>query len=112
MTDELVERLRSIHTAADCDQAADRIEALTAERERLQKDAKAHEKEIAVWSENYAALERLRDACYGLRSIVEGIDGAMNHGVWRDENGRRLKDTPEWVRFYNATAALNGESHE
>ena len=37
-----------------------------------------------------------------LKEIVEGISGAMNHGTWRDENGMRLKDTPEWVQFYNA----------
>ena len=60
-----------------------------------------------------AERDRLREACSGLRSIVEGIDGAMKHGTWRDENGTRLKDTPEWVRFYNATtAALKGESHD
>jgi hypothetical protein len=34
---------------------ADRIEA-------LERDAKAHEKEIAVWSENYAAMERKLEA--------------------------------------------------
>ena len=33
----------------------DMLEALSA---RLAADAKAHEKEISVWSENYAALER------------------------------------------------------
>lgn len=38
-----------------------------------------------------------------LIEIVEGIAGAMKHGTWRDENGMRLKDTPEWVAFYNAT---------
>jgi hypothetical protein len=37
------------------DKAADMLEALSA---RLSADAKAHEKEIAVWSENYTALER------------------------------------------------------
>lgn len=37
-----------------------------------------------------------------LIEIVEGINGAMNHGTWRDDHGNRLKDTPEWVAFYNA----------
>jgi len=41
----------------------------------------------------------------GLKRIVEEIDGAMNHGTWRDEHGMRLKDTPEWVEFYNSLAA-------
>jgi hypothetical protein len=41
----------------------------------------------------------------GLKRIVEEIDGAMKHGTWRDEHGMRLKDTPEWVAFYNALAA-------
>ena len=43
-------------------------------------------------------------AAEGLRRIVEEIDGAMNHGTWRDDHGVRLKDTPEWVAFYNATS--------
>jgi len=41
----------------------------------------------------------------GLKRIVEEIDGAMKHGTWRDEHGMRLKDTPEWVAFYNSLAA-------
>ena len=40
MTDDLLNRLRSIHTAADCDQATDAIEALTAERDRLREALK------------------------------------------------------------------------
>jgi len=38
MTDDLVKRLRSIHTAADCDKAADRIDTLTAQLESTLKD--------------------------------------------------------------------------
>ena len=45
-------------------------------------------------------------AAKGLRRIVEEIDGAMTHGTWRDVDGLRLKDTPEWVAFYNALASL------
>lgn len=44
----------------------------------------------------------LIEAANGLKRIVEEIDGTMNHGTWRDDKGRRLKDTPEWVRLYNA----------
>ena len=40
-----------------------------------------------------------------LIEIVEGIKGAMDHGTWRDEKGMRLKDTPEWVAFYNTVRA-------
>lgn len=42
----------------------------------------------------------------GLKLIIEEIYGAMTHGTWRDENGRRLKDTQEWVKFYNALSAI------
>ena len=38
-----------------------------------------------------------------LIEIVEGIAGTMDHGTWRDDHGKRLKDTGQWVAFY-ATA--------
>jgi len=41
----------------------------------------------------------------GLKRIVEEVDGAMRHGTWRDAHGMRLKDTPEWVAFYNSLPA-------
>jgi hypothetical protein len=47
----------------------------------------------------HAAERKLADDLIG---IVEGIDGAMNHGTWRDDHGARLKDTPQWVAFYIA----------
>ncbi|MEZ2132732.1 MULTISPECIES: hypothetical protein [unclassified Sinorhizobium] len=53
------------------------------------------------------AGNRLIDASKGLKRIVEEIDGTMNHGTWRDSNGMRLKDTPEWVDFYIALASLS-----
>lgn len=63
----------------------------------------------AAWHQ--LAGEALQNAAYGLRRIVEEIDGAMNHGTWRDErDGARLKDTPEWVAFYNALASLTPKS--
>lgn len=58
-------REMALDVLASSGQAADAYAAqLAAEaeaaaiRERVEKDAKAHEKEIAVWAENYAALER------------------------------------------------------
>jgi hypothetical protein len=51
--------------------------------------------------------EEMADAMRGLRRIVEEIDGAMTHGIWRDERGVRLKDTPEWVAAYNALSAYD-----
>jgi hypothetical protein len=39
------------------------------------------------------------ELCEALVSMVEG-SGCL---VWREATGKRLKDTPEWVRFYNAT---------
>ena len=56
---------------------------------------------------NHPKVQALVDAAGELSSIVEGIQGAFNHGTWRDEkNGMRLKDTSEWVTFYVALAAI------
>ena len=55
--------------------------------------------EVARLSHAHAAERKLADDLIG---IVEGIDGAMNHGTWRDDHGARLKDTPQWVAFYIA----------
>lgn len=44
--------------------------------------------------------------CDNLNQIVEGFQGAMEHGTWRDEKGRRLKDTKEWAEFYVAMKVL------
>ena len=48
------------------------------------------------------APDAVAEAGRSLLRIVEEIEGAMKHGTWRDEKGGRLKDTPEWVSFYNA----------
>jgi len=53
----------------------------------------------------------LLTAGLGLKRIVEEFDGAMKHGTWRDENRMRLKDTPEWVAFYNAITEADAVSH-
>jgi hypothetical protein len=51
-----------------------------------------------------------REAAFGLKRIVEEIDGAMRHGTWRDERtGMRLKDTTEWVEYFNALTAASQE---
>lgn len=49
-----------------------------------------------------------QEAAKDLIGIVEGINN-LSHGTWRDEKGQRLKDTPEWVKFYNA---ISEDSHE
>lgn len=51
-------------------------------------------------------VRALVGAATSMRDAVEGIQGAMEHGTWRDENGMRLKDTKAWVELYNALAAL------
>lgn len=56
------------------------------DRERMQNKRRA-EKEVI-------------NAANWLNEMVEGISGAIEHGTWRDEKGRRLKDTPQWVQFY------------
>lgn len=66
MTDEMAKRLRGLVGMQVGDvpvmihEAADHIDALA---DRMAKDAKAHEKEIAVWSENYAAQCAKRAEC-------------------------------------------------
>jgi predicted RNase H-like nuclease (RuvC/YqgF family) len=79
--------------------AADMLEALSAERDalsaRLDVDAKAHEKEIAVWSENYAALERKvaeveaeRDQLeQDLADMRDNADSAFRRGYYAGRNG-------------------------
>lgn len=46
------------------------------------------------------ALRVLQFSGNALNQIVEGVKGSMEHGTWRDEKGRRLKDTNEWALFY------------
>lgn len=55
-------------------------------------------------------VKALVEAAGELTSIVEGIQGAFNHGNWRDEkNGMRLKDTTEWCALYCALAAMKAK---
>lgn len=46
---------------------------------------------------------KFRASCYALVGIVEGIQGLGR--CWA-ANGERLKDTPEWVAFYNCVASM------
>lgn len=45
-------------------------------------------------------IDNIIASAKSLIAIVEGIDGTMAHGVWRDQHGERLKDTGEWVDLY------------
>lgn len=85
--------LRDEHTAA-----AATLRALLAEIARPRAALPAAQADVGT----------LIEAARAVRQIVEGIDGAMNHGCWRDDHGRRLKDTPEWVALYVALAKQGG----
>jgi hypothetical protein len=62
----------------DAGQQRERAEAAEA---KALKDAKAHEKEIAVWSENYAALERkVQELVEAERERCAQIAINMNNG--------------------------------
>ncbi len=92
-----------------------KMEAAEAERDalrdRVEKDAKAHEKEIAVWAENYAALERKVARLEGalvdhndlLRSALsiakrEGVDGEVA--------------STNWDAYYNRVAVVLKRYHQ
>jgi hypothetical protein len=64
--------------------------------------------QMAALYAQLAAAQNERDAIVAaggaLVRIVEGIEGAVKHGTFRAEKGMRLKDTPEWVAFYNTLA--------
>ena len=101
MTDELVKRLRANASWGDdrFSEAADRIEALTAERD-------ANGKDYCALMERYDALvvnnARLREA---LTNVMGYVDTPISR--------RRLGIDPnacEWL--LPARAALKGESHE
>ena len=85
MTDEeLIALLRAgpeiVYRYVDADHAAaDRIEELKAQ---ASKDAKAHEKEIAVWSENYAALTAKREDARA--EVLLQRAAQMAYEVWDD----------------------------
>ncbi len=80
-------------------------------KNRVGKDAKAHEKELAVWAENYAALEqkvaRLEVALVEhndlLRSALaiakrEGVDGEIA--------------STNWDAYYNSVAVVLKRHHQ
>lgn len=54
-------------------------------------------------------MSKLQTTSQNLVKIVEGIK-VMDHGGWVDKHGDRLKDTQEWVEFYNeATSFFSGD---
>ena len=52
---------------------------------------------------------KFRASCYTLVGIVEGIQGLGR--CWA-ANGERLKDTREWVAFYNSVSAMRNGNAE
>lgn len=72
------------------------------ERRAIQQENSMIEK-----TETPGDVQDLVNAARAMKRVVEGTDGAMNHGAWRDEKGLRLKDTPEWVALYNAITAYD-----
>lgn len=76
MTDaELIARLRSVHTSADDEAAADRIEALVRERDGFYEEAMHH---IELWgkalAENTKLEVRLAKAVEALRAVLGACD--------------------------------------
>lgn len=60
----------------------------------------AKQRKQEIGSELIGSLDDLMHA-------VEGVGGALEYGTFRgDKNGKRLKDTPEWVRFYVAWSRM------
>lgn len=99
-----------------CDEPCPRCEARAAEPEPLGKyipteefrgrivESSQEAVPLPPWAPASSHDAAVRAAAEALVKIVEGIDGAMRHGTWRDELGMRLKDTPEWVALYVALA--------
>jgi len=71
-------------------------------------DQKAHEKEIAVWSENYAALERERDRLWtDCGILLAQIDATEDvHGVGPEDEDAVL------VAQIRVTLATTGDKHD
>jgi hypothetical protein len=118
MTDEeLIARLRSGLIGVDVDRrAADRIEALTKERDAARQDAKAaedelemQEQEACMMENDYIKLEKERDAIEAkLAKAVEALDMLV-----RDCEA----DYPPShvaIKYFaiGALAEIKGESHE
>lgn len=100
-SDDLVKRLRNLichgdlscDTLGDCDEAADRIEALEAENERLRDDS---------WFDQFEEQEQLRDNAEQRLSVVEAENERLREAL-RDLLGM-------WsTRTVNAARAALGE---
>ena len=75
-------------------------------RERAEKAEAERDVATALNARHLAEIERLREAGNGLIEIVEGVSVVIEHGTWvSTRHDMRLKDMPEWVRFYSATRA-------
>ena len=61
--------------------------------------------EIVRLQRELDALRILSFSGNALVQIVEGVQGSMEHGTWRDEKGARLKDTNAWALFYTTFKA-------
>jgi hypothetical protein len=85
MTDDLVKRLRSIHTAADCDQAADHIEQLVATTEALtaERDQWIQHAKNAVWADSEEVKLLTADNAL-LRKALEKIS---SHSTFANSEG-------------------------
>ena len=117
MSDDLVKRMRSIHNAADCDQAADRIEALTAKVAELEacleRQGSGHREDLDEIAN--VSVERLRRAKAAeaerdrLRGGIEYVlDGYGLKGPdYRFQDG----EDGDWITD-QLIAALKGESHD
>ena len=104
MTDEeLVKRLRSIHTAADCDEAADLIESLTTERDRAYtsgySDAETEISKSALGQDNTFLHSQYANAADAIEQLT----------AERDANG---KDYCALMERYDALVVNNARLRE
>ena len=91
---------------ADCPVFEKRFFAESTEHRAKVEDKRTARVLAALEAPDAGVVAELVAAAKALKSIVEEIQGAMQHGTWRDEKGQRLKDTPEWVTLYNSLAKL------
>jgi len=80
--------------------AADQVNAdgCTRSHPHENMSAECERKTIEAKNANHRRNAELMGVCQGMINIVERV-GCKD---WRDENGKRVKDTPEWVSFYVA----------
>ena len=116
MTDDLIARLRSVdvswsETGEWCAEAADRIEALSAEVERLTltvRKLQGHQGALE------AEVERLREALepFAFREMEKDDGLADTQYVWETIYSDRVQDWFSYEEIETARAALEGTSDE